>query len=314
MATLSADSERRYRGRPEQIELPAIVDIIYEGAAVGESGSTGNMRPLVAGDGFRGFALTQIDNTGDGLSVSLATKGVILLTITSVVKGNVGEAVYASDDDTFTLTASTNTHIGRVMKNAGTNLAWVSFDSTRGGMGFVASLVDNSAGSASDTIAVQTNTQALTDSSTGSAATTLVAQVNTQALTDSSTGTPATTLAAMANTNSITDSTGGTPSASALANLADASTWSNDHPTVENNFATIAVEMATQRTYNIANTNAVSSFAVELATQRTLNGVLADVTASLAVELATQRTLNTSLANATASLAAKVEFLLTQLQ
>ena len=81
------------------------------------------------------------------------------------------------------------------------------------------------------------------------------------AVTDSSGGTASRTIAAATNTNAITDSTGGTPSTSSMANLADGSTYATDHSTIENNFATIAAELAAQRTLNTVLINAVASLA-----------------------------------------------------
>jgi len=43
---------------------------------------------------------------------------------------NIGAPVYASDDDTFTLTASTNTYIGVVHRWVETGIAMVKFDSS----------------------------------------------------------------------------------------------------------------------------------------------------------------------------------------
>ena len=59
MSTLAVDKPRVYKltgAHPDYNEIPAItLDIIYEGAAVGESASAGTGRPLVAADVFLGF-------------------------------------------------------------------------------------------------------------------------------------------------------------------------------------------------------------------------------------------------------------------
>lgn len=132
MTTLAADTLRDYQlGDLE--EYPVIADdIIYQGAAVGENGS-GYARPLVAGDPFLGFALGPVDNTGGSagdLSVSVRLTGKIRLTVAgaTAITANDRPVVYASDDNTFTLTASTNTPIGRVLHWYASTDALVEFD------------------------------------------------------------------------------------------------------------------------------------------------------------------------------------------
>jgi hypothetical protein len=114
-------------------DLPVIAsDIIYEGAAVGENGS-GYMRPLVAADPFMGFAQRKVDNStgaaGD-LLVKLRTKGRVKLTIAGLntIATNDKPPVYASDDDTFTLTSSSNSLIGYVERFIASGVGIVSFD------------------------------------------------------------------------------------------------------------------------------------------------------------------------------------------
>jgi hypothetical protein len=124
MATLAADTPRIFEtGHDEYLnEAPMIDnDIIYDGAAVGDNGS-GLARPLAGGDVFIGFATEQADNTGSGhaasaINVKMKTKGVAKLTVVGVSSAaDVNELVYASDDATFTLTASGASAIGRVSR------------------------------------------------------------------------------------------------------------------------------------------------------------------------------------------------------
>lgn len=121
MTTLAANAPRDYELLEQGLnDLPVIAsDIIYEGAAVGDD-SNGNARPLEAGDPFWGFAQRKADNSGGAAGaaeVTVAGKGAIELTVTgaSTIAAN-GELVYAADDNDFTLTASTNTLIGRVKR------------------------------------------------------------------------------------------------------------------------------------------------------------------------------------------------------
>lgn len=131
MTTLAANRTRTYHLGGEQ-EYPVIAaDIIYQGAAVGENGA-GYARPLVAGDPFLGFATAQADNSagsaGD-IGVTVKDRGFITLPISGLaITANDRALVYASDDDTFTLTATSNTLIGTVSRWISTGFAVVEFD------------------------------------------------------------------------------------------------------------------------------------------------------------------------------------------
>jgi hypothetical protein len=154
MTTLAADKIRTYETGFNN-EFPAInADIIYEGSAVGLS--SGNARPLVAGDQFVGFCTERADNSAGAaaaINVKVLQRGLAVLAVTGVTAASdVGKAVYASDDDTFTLTASTNSPIGRVVRWIASTSCVVMFDATRAGLGDLALLTDNSGGSASATL------------------------------------------------------------------------------------------------------------------------------------------------------------------
>lgn len=130
MTTLAADTPRTYQvGEIEEYPVTA-GDIIYEGAAVGEDGF-GFSRPLSAGDTFQGFAESQADNTLGNKNVRVKTKGRILLGVTGVTDATVNDrpAVYATDDNTFTLTAAGNSLIGYVSRYVSSGMAIVEFDS-----------------------------------------------------------------------------------------------------------------------------------------------------------------------------------------
>jgi hypothetical protein len=122
MTTLAANKPRAYEIGDTQM-LPMIAaDIIYEGAAVGDNAS-GLARPLVAGDPFFGFAKRTADNSAGAASavrVEVRTRGQVEIPVVGAASAaDVSETVYASDDDTFTLTVGTNTPIGKVAR-------WVS--------------------------------------------------------------------------------------------------------------------------------------------------------------------------------------------
>lgn len=152
MTTLAADKPRDY-SLGDHNHLPVVAtDIIYEGAAVGDNGS-GYARPLVAGDPFRGFALRRTDNAagaaGDQV-VTVVRRGRIVLPISALAITDVGKLVYASDDDTFTLTQGNNTCIGYVARWVSTGYGEIAFSESAG---VITELTDNSGGTASDTIA-----------------------------------------------------------------------------------------------------------------------------------------------------------------
>lgn len=131
MTTLAADNPRAYQlGDHEEYGVIA-ADVIYEGAAVGENGS-GYARPLVAGDRFLGFALETANNSagsaGD-IRVRVLSRGRAVLAIAAIgITANDRAPVYASDDDTFTLTRGTNSCIGAVSRWVATGTAVVEFD------------------------------------------------------------------------------------------------------------------------------------------------------------------------------------------
>jgi len=133
---LSADSLRVYESGIDPITntLPVVAsDIVYIGSALGDNGS-GYARPLTAGDPFLGFAEDHQDNSagsaGD-LDVKVRSQGVVKLAVTGVTGvGDVGEPVYASDDGTFTLTASTNTLVGTVQRHVSGTTCMVTFASS----------------------------------------------------------------------------------------------------------------------------------------------------------------------------------------
>ena len=124
MSTLAKDKPRAYEltgGHPSYNEVPAVAtDIIYNGAAVGEATTTGTGRPLVGGDTFMGFCIEQCDNSAGAAGAKLIKvhdEGVVWLTVTGGDNINDYDAtVYASDDDTFTLTASGASSIGKVKR------------------------------------------------------------------------------------------------------------------------------------------------------------------------------------------------------
>ena len=131
MTTLAADKARAYELGDLQ-DLPMIAaDIIYEGAAVGDNGS-GLARPLAAADPFLGFAERIADNSAGAASaknVRVRTRGSVVVAVTGAASAaDVGEAVYASDDDTFSFSPVGGVFIGFVHRFISAGVALVRFD------------------------------------------------------------------------------------------------------------------------------------------------------------------------------------------
>jgi hypothetical protein len=132
MTTRSSDTARDFElGTINEFPLIAS-DIIYEGSAVGLN-SSGYARPLVAGDPFVGFAESNADNSAAGsaagdVNVRVRTSGIVKLSITSAALTDFGKKVFASDDDTFTYTATANSEIGSVYRYVSSGVVEVKFD------------------------------------------------------------------------------------------------------------------------------------------------------------------------------------------
>lgn len=116
---LSADTPRNYSVRGIENVLPVQASsTIYAGSAV-TIDTGGEVGPLATGEaGFVGFAIAKADNSsgsaGD-IGARVLTDGEIELTVTGLDDNNdLGDEVYAADDNTFTLTASGAIAIGRV--------------------------------------------------------------------------------------------------------------------------------------------------------------------------------------------------------
>lgn len=95
---------------------------IYKGALVGLDG--GYARGLVAADGFVGVAYEEADNSsgsdGDKV-VRVFTMGDFEHALSSASRANNGSSVYASDDETLTLTASGNSLVGHQIDSPSAN-------------------------------------------------------------------------------------------------------------------------------------------------------------------------------------------------
>ena len=130
MTALSTDVNRNYElGDINQVPVKGST-IIYQGAAVGGH-SSGYARPIQNGDKFLGFADEHIDNSGgaDGIkTVRVKKRGAVPLDISGVALGDIGKSVYATDDNTFTLSDSSSVYIGQISRIDSSGVALVEFD------------------------------------------------------------------------------------------------------------------------------------------------------------------------------------------
>ena len=131
MTTLAINKPRAYE-LGSRNHLPVIAsDIIYEGAAVGLVAASGHARPLTSADLFVGFAVAKADNSAGAaaaINVEVVDAGQIELAVTGAAIGDVGQPVYASDDDTFTLNPASGAFIGYVKRYVSANVAVVEFN------------------------------------------------------------------------------------------------------------------------------------------------------------------------------------------
>jgi len=130
MTALATDVNRNYElGDINQVPVKSS-SIIYQGAAVGGN-SSGYARPIQNGDKFFGFADEHIDNSSglDGdKTVRVRKRGAILLDISNIALGDIGKSVYATDDNTFTLSNANAVYIGQISRIDSSGVALVEFD------------------------------------------------------------------------------------------------------------------------------------------------------------------------------------------
>lgn len=129
--TLAANKPRNYElGDVNAIPMIA-ADIIYEGAAVGIVAASGHARPLTSADKFAGFAEDKADNSAGAaaaINVRVKNRGTIQLAVANAAITDIGKAVFATDDDTFVLTAASGVYVGTIRKFVSAGMVVVEFD------------------------------------------------------------------------------------------------------------------------------------------------------------------------------------------
>ena len=135
MTTLAKDSYR-IKVIGDVNEIPVIAaDIIYEGAAVGVVKASGHARPLISSDKFAGFAEAKADNSvgsAADINVRMAARGVVKLSVSGAVITDVGQPIYATDDDTFVFLPTGGVYVGKVVRFVSSGVVEVEFDAIDG--------------------------------------------------------------------------------------------------------------------------------------------------------------------------------------
>ncbi len=131
MTTLAKDTPRDLiLGDINELAVIAS-DIIYEGAAVGRVPASGHAQPLTSSDRFAGFAQRKVDNsTGSAAdkNVKVRTKGTVKLSVSGAVITDVGQPVFATDDNVFVFSPVAAVFIGFVRRFVSAGVVEVQFD------------------------------------------------------------------------------------------------------------------------------------------------------------------------------------------
>lgn len=131
MTTLAADALRTAEiGDIEEYPVVAS-DIIYRHAAVGLVAASGHARPLTLVDRFVGFAESRCDNSAGAAAakrVRVQASGKIQLSVSGAVITDVGQPVYATDDDTFSFNPVGGVFVGLVDRFIESGVVMVKYD------------------------------------------------------------------------------------------------------------------------------------------------------------------------------------------
>lgn len=128
MATLTQDTPRVYE-LGDTNELVAS-SAIKEGAftfAVKSSGLAAVGSVAISTHSFAGIAIRGV---ASGETVRVQDRGKVLMPVTGATAASVGAIVYASDDNTLTVTASTNVPVGTVARHVSGTTCVVEFKAT----------------------------------------------------------------------------------------------------------------------------------------------------------------------------------------
>jgi hypothetical protein len=135
MATLAKDTRRDSVGGNVN-EFPVVAsDILYEGSAIGLVDASGHARPLTSVDKFVGFCEQNVDNSAGAaaaLNVRVIARGVAKLSVSGALITDVGQPVYATDDNVFIFLPTGGVYIGKVLRFVSSGVVEVEYDAVYG--------------------------------------------------------------------------------------------------------------------------------------------------------------------------------------
>ncbi len=129
---LAAATPRIYEVDSIYNQLPVKASaVIWEGACIGMTG--GYATPMTSTYLFAGFAMESVTGTAadGGINVTVRKHGVIKLTVGTAAVTDWGVGVYATADGTFTLTASSNPLVGKIVRWIATGIVMVAFNASK---------------------------------------------------------------------------------------------------------------------------------------------------------------------------------------
>lgn len=128
MTTLAVDTPRVFElgDTNELVSSTAI----YEGAFVGAVKADGTAAAGAMAISTHSFAGIAVRGCDSGDNVRLRTRGKVVMPVTGASAASVGAIVYMSDDNTLTLTASTNVPVGYVSRHISGTTCLVEFSAT----------------------------------------------------------------------------------------------------------------------------------------------------------------------------------------
>ena len=90
---------------------------IYVGSFTSLDAGDFYLAPLAAGEAFAGLSEERVTGTASngGITCQVRTGAIMEHLVGSVAVANIGDTVYASDDQTLTLVATSNSSVGRVL-------------------------------------------------------------------------------------------------------------------------------------------------------------------------------------------------------
>lgn len=134
MTKLTQDKVRTYE-LGDINEAPILGgEVIYQGAAIGLEIASGYAHSLQTTDKFIGFAEDHVDalNSSDGeKNIRIKRRGSVILELSGATITDVGKAIYATDDNTFTLSSGGDAvYIGQISRYESGESVIVDFDAS----------------------------------------------------------------------------------------------------------------------------------------------------------------------------------------